>query len=178
MWATKPPPPEVKLWDTTTGKEVGTIAAPEGTTPFRRPGQIMGAFAAPVFSPDSRWLATCLHTGRIYLYDVAGRKLAWSQDIKNGYLRMARFSPDGRWLAAVGQDTPEDLKPREEVSPFDLPQPRIFLFDMKAGGQPEEIVAPHGQIVWFSFSPDSKTIALGSTGCVCLFDVSRPVTRK
>ena len=177
-WATKPPPSEVKLWDTATGKEVGNIVAPEGTTPFRRPGQIMGAFATAVFSPDSRWLAACLHTGRIYLYDVAGRKLAWSQNVKNGYLRWARFSPDGRWLAAVGQDMPEDLTRREEVSPFDLPQPRIFLFDMKKGGQPEEIVAPHGQIVLFDFSPDSKTIALSGTGCVWLFDVSRPVTRK
>ena len=104
--------------------------------------------------------------------------MAWSQDVKNGFLRMAKFSPDGRWLAAIGQDTPDDLKPREEVSPFDLPQPRIFLFDMKTGGPPEEIVAPHGQIVGFDFSPDSKTIALGGTGCVWLFDVSRPVTRK
>lgn len=176
--AAKPPPSEVKLWDTATGKEVGAIVAPEGTTPFRRPGVIMGAFASAGFSPDSRWLAACLHTGRIYLYDVAGRKLAWSQDVKNGYLRMAKFSPDGRWLAALGQDTPEDLKSREEVSPFDLPQPRIFLLDMKNGGPPEEIVAPHGQITLFDFSPDSKTIALGGTGCVWLFDVSRPGTRK
>jgi WD40 repeat protein len=174
----KPPPSEVKLWDVATGKEVGAIAAPEGTTPFRRPGQVMGAFAPVAFSPDGRWLAACLHTGRVYLYDVAGRKLAWSQDVKNGYLRIPKFSPDGRWLAAIGQDTPEDLKPREEVSPFDLPQPRIFLFDMKTGGKPEEIVAPHGQIVWFDFSPDSKTIALTGTGCVWLFDVSRPMTRK
>lgn len=178
LYSTKPPPSEVKLWDVTTGKEVGAIAAPEGTTPFRRPGIINGAFDAPVFSPDGRWLATCLRTGRIYLYDVAGRKLAWSQDVKNGYLRGVRFSPDGRWLAVVGQDTPEDLKPREEVSPFDLPQPRIFLFDMKTGGPPEEIVAPHGQILWFDFSPDSKTIALSGTGCVWLFDVSQPGTRK
>jgi len=176
--ATKPPPPQVKLWDTATGKEVGSIAAPEGTTDFRRPGFILGAFASAAFSPDGRWLAACLHTGRIYLYDVAGRTLVWSQNVKNGYLRGARFSPDGRWLAAIGQDMPEDLKPREEVSPFDLPQPRIFLFDMKAGGQPEEIVAPHGQIVWFDFSPDSKTIALSGTGCVWLFDVSRPVNHK
>ncbi len=176
--AAKPPPPEVKLWDVATGKEVGAIVAPEGTTAFRRPGQILGAFAAPVFSPDGRWLATCLRTGRIYLYDVAGRKLAWSQDVKNGYLRGVRFSPDGRWLVALGQDTPEDLKATEEVSPFDLPQPRIFLFDMKKGGKPEEIVAPHGQIIWFDFSPDSKTIALSGTGCVWLFDVSRPATRK
>ncbi len=165
--ATKPLPSEVKLWDLATGKEVGAIVAPQGATPFRRRGGgIYGPYAEAVFSLDGRWLATCLHTGRIYLYDVSGRKLAWSQEVKNGYLRMVRFSPDGRWLAVLGQDIPEDLKPREEVSPFDLPQPRIFLFDMKTGGQPEEIVAPHGQIVGFDFSPDNKTIALSGTGCV------------
>jgi WD40 repeat protein len=173
-------PPEVKLWEVATGKEIGSFAAPKGTTTFRRPGSIMWAFTAPAFSPDGRWLAACLHTGRVYLYDVAGRKLAWTQDVKNGWLRQLGFSPDGRWLAVAGQDSPEDLKPREEVSPFDLPQPRIFLFDMKAGGQSEEIVVPHGQIGLLApaFSPDGKTIALGGTGCVWLFDVSRPETRK
>jgi WD40 repeat protein len=170
-------PPEVKLWDVDSGKEVGSFAAPMGTTLFKRPS-LKGTFGSPAFSPDGRWLAAFLLTGRVYLYDVAGRKLAWSQDVKNGWLRQAAFSPDGRWLAVTGQDSPEDLKPREEVSPLDLPQPRIFLFDMKAGGQPEEIVAPHGQIFLFAFSPDSKTIALSGTGCVWLFDVSRPVTHK
>ena len=179
LWATKPPPSEVKLWDTATGKEVGSIVAPEGTTPFRRPGGgINGAFATADLSPDGRWLAACLHSGRIYLYDVAGRKVAWSQNVKNGFLRMAKFSPDGRWLAVLGQDMPEDLSHREKVSPLDLPQPRIFLFDMRKGGKPEEIVAPHGRIVLFDFSPDGKTIALSGTGCVWLFDVSRPATRK
>src|SRR5262249_33249714 len=107
-------PPEVKLWDVATGKEIGSFAAPKGTTPFRRPGFITGAFVAPAFSPDGRWLASGLHTGRVYLYDVAGRKLAWTQDVKNGWLRELAFSPDGRWLAVAAQDSPEDLKPREE----------------------------------------------------------------
>lgn len=167
-------PPEVKLWDTTNGKEVASFAAPMGTTTFQRPGMRMPAFGQPAFSPDGRWLAAYLHTGRVYLYDVAARKMAWSQDVKNGYLRELAFSPDGRWLAVAGQDSPEDLQPREEISPFDLPQPRIFLFDMKAGGQAEEIVAPHGLIGRLAFSPDSKTLALSGTGGVRLFDVSRP----
>src|SRR5262249_11800526 len=58
-------PPEVKLWDVATGKEIGSFAAPKGTTPFRRPGFITGAFVAPAFSPDGRWLASGLHTGRV-----------------------------------------------------------------------------------------------------------------
>lgn len=169
---------EVKLWETASGKEVGSFAAPKGTLPFQRPGMRSGAFGAPKFSPDGRWLAAYLITGRVYLYDVAERKVSWFRDVKYNYLRELTFSPDGRWLAVAAQDSPEDLKPREEVSPFDLPQPRIFLFDMTQGGKMEEIVAPHGQVGRMAFSPDSKTIALSGTGCVWLFDVSRPITRK
>lgn len=173
-------PPEVVLWDVATDKEIASFAAPKGATSVRRPGlnSIMPALSVPAVSPDGRWLATCLHTGRVYLYDIAGRKMAWTRDVKNDWLQAPKFSPDGRWLAVVGQDSPEDLKPREEISPFDLPQPRIFLFDLKAAGQAEEIVAPHGQIGQLAFSPDSKTIALSGTGCVWLFDVSRPAIRK
>lgn len=104
--------------------------------------------------------------------------MAWTRDVKNGWLRELAFSPDGRWLAVSGQDSPEDLKPREEISPLDLPQPRIFLFDVKAGSQPEEIVVPHGSVGRLAFSPDSKTLALSGIGCVWLFDVSQPVSRK
>ena len=41
-------------------------------------------------------------------------------------------------------------------------------------------MVPHERIGLLApaFSPDSKTIALGGTGCVWLFDVSQPVTRK
>jgi glucose/arabinose dehydrogenase len=103
--------------------------------------------------------------------------------VKSGWLRQLAFSPDGRWLAVVGQDEPEDRKRREELSPFDVEQPRIFLFDLAAGGTPEVVVAPHGFIGHhftggFAFGPDGKTLALGGSGCVWLFDVSRPTARK
>jgi WD40 repeat protein len=171
-------PPELKLWDVDSAKVVASFAAPVGTTPFIRPGSIAPAFGESAFSADGRWLAVFLRKGQVFLYDVARRKLVWSQKVACENLRQLAFSPDGQWLAVSGQDTPVDRQPREEINPYDMPQPRIFLFDRKANRGPEEVVAPHGFVGFFAFSPDSKTLALGSSGCVLLFAVSRPTSPR
>jgi hypothetical protein len=80
------------------------------------------------------------------------------------------FSPDGRHLAVPGLEFPADLKDEREPNPLDLPQPRIFLFDLASGTAPEVLIVPHGYIGDLAFSPDSKTIALGGLGCVWLLE--------
>lgn len=67
------PPPEVKLWEVATGKEVGSFAAPEKALNF----------AQLAFSPDGRRLAASAweEEGKVVLYDVPARKRVWVRDL-------------------------------------------------------------------------------------------------
>jgi WD40 repeat protein len=155
--------PEVKVWEVASGKEVVTFAGPEKATGFHH----------LAFSPDGRRLAAVTYeAGQVVLYDVPGRKLVRVEDLgKNAMLRRPAFSPDGKWLAVPGQPLPEGARRVADESPLNLPQPRVFLFDLAAGGEPEVVVAPHGLAGRAAFSPDGRALALGGTGCVWLFNL-------
>jgi WD40 repeat protein len=156
--------PEVKLWEVATGKEIGAFTAPEKALSFQQ----------LAFSPDGRRLAAATwREGKVFLYDVQSRKLVRVQDLeKNAELRDPVFSPDGRWLAVPGQQLPEGVQKVLNENPLDLPQPRVFLFDLAADGEPEVVVAPHGFVGRAAFSRDGRKLALGGYGCVWLFDVA------
>ncbi len=77
----------VKLWDTTSKREVRTLT---GHT---------GGVKAVAFRSDGQWLASGAIDGNIKLWDVAtGRELRNLGG--NGSVSTVAFSPDGRWLAA------------------------------------------------------------------------------
>jgi WD40 repeat protein len=158
-------PPEVKLWEVATGKEVCAFAAPEKALGFQR----------LAFSPDGRRLAAATQEeGKVFLDDVRARKLSWVRDLgQNALLRDPAFSADGKWLAVPGQEIPGGVKDMLEEDPFNLPQPRVFLFDLAAGGGPEVVVAPHGFVGRVAFSPDGRMLALGGYGRVWLFEVRK-----
>jgi WD40 repeat protein len=154
---------EVRLWDVATGKLNATLAAPHSGTLWYR----------LAFSPDDRVLAaTQRDTGCLYLFDVPARKLARTILLgQHAGPHEPVFSPDGQLLAIACQELPSDLKD-QEPDPADLPQPRIFLFNLASLGEPEEIVCPHGFVGDLAFGPDSKRLALGSYGCALLFDLN------
>lgn len=156
--------PEVKLWEVATGKELGAFTAPEGLY-----------FHRLAFSPDGRRLAApTLEGGTVFLYDVQDRKLLWVREFgKEVMLRDPVFSPDGKWLAVPGQPLPEGLRHILREDPLELPQPRVFLFDLAARSDPEVMVAPHGFAGRAAFSSDGRRLALGGYGCVWLFDMSK-----
>jgi RNA polymerase sigma factor (sigma-70 family) len=100
--------PQVRLWDTATGKPRTTLgqpaAAPKG-------GGIVVAETAGVvppdlvFSPDGRFLAGAGSRRQLCLWDVAAGAPAWEVEPATG-LSIVRFafSADGRTLAAVNGD--------------------------------------------------------------------------
>jgi hypothetical protein len=61
-----------------------------------------------------------------------------------------------------------------EPDPRELPQPRVYMFDLtKAAAEPEIMVCPHGNRGGLAFSPDGKMLAVGSAGATHLFDLAR-----
>ncbi len=157
-------PEEVKLWEVATGKEIGAFTASEGLY-----------FHRLAFSPDGRRVAAATpEGGKVFLYDVPARNLLWMRDLGKGVLlRDAVFSPDGKWLAVPGQPLPEGLHHVLRENPLELPQPRVYLFDLAADSKPEILVAPHGFVGRAAFSGDGRKLALGGYGCVWLFDMSK-----
>jgi WD40 repeat protein len=158
-------PPEVKLWEVATGKEIGFFTASEEASFFHQ----------LAFSSDGRRLAAATFAeGKVFLYDVPARKLMQVRDLgKNAGLCDPVFSPDGKWLAVPGQHLPEDVRHILDEDPRELPQPRVFLFDLASDGEPEVVVAPHGFVGRATFSPNGRTLALGGSGRVWLFDMSK-----
>jgi WD40 repeat protein len=158
-------PPEIRIWEVATGHEAGRLSVMDR--------------ASIAFSPDSRYLAAVgRDTGRADMFDVRRRAIARTYELKGRGLRQPIFSHDARRVAIASLEIPDDLKNEPELDPADLPQPRIFLLDLKKGAAPEVMICPHGYVGDLAFSPDGQTLALGGYGCVWLFDASTPTARS
>jgi WD40 repeat protein len=156
-------PATLQVFDLASGKEIASFPS-GGDFPF----------TAPAFSPDGRLLAAGDYSGQVTIWDVEKKALVRKHKFKGMEvgLRLA-FSPDGKRLAVpVRVKTEEDTG--RDPDPLDVPQPRVYLFDLRKGGPPEEIVCPHGWTGGLDFAADGKTLAVGGAGAVHLFDVSRP----
>jgi sugar lactone lactonase YvrE len=81
------------------------------------------------------------------------------------------FVPDGRF-AVLAQPKWDDKDRDSDVR--DLPQPRVFLFDLAApAAEPEVVICPHGYTGGLAISPDGKTLAVGGAGAVHLFSLAK-----
>jgi WD40 repeat protein len=155
-------PGTLKVFDTASGKEIAAFPS-GGDYPF----------LPPVFSPDGRLLAAGDYNEQVTVWDVGTRKVVRKQKFAGKGMGSAlAFSPDGRRLAVPARVKTEGHDGRDP-DPQDLPQPRVYLFDLSREGPAEEIVCPHGWTGGVAFSADGKTLAVGGAGAVHLFDVSQ-----
>ncbi len=137
----------IKIWNTTTGKEVKTLAAHQEVVSLS-------------FSPDGKSLASTSHSFKfpnttepaaVRLWDVA----SWEEKVKledsDGKFRRPTFSPDGKVLAAsVGWKD-------------EFPEDRVILWDTSTGKQLGTLKDEKGRnLRAMVFSPDGKTLLLGS----------------
>jgi WD40 repeat protein len=143
---------ELKLWDTTTGKEIAILGRSNSLTTL-------------AFSPDGKLLASGYSRGPVMLWDVATRKQLgsfngpvfsgshpqiahWNEADGEGFTSFVSlngpgqslaFSPDGSRLAAAGTRVVKlwDVKEAKELSSFERPRSAWTV----------------------AFSPDLKTLA-------------------
>ena len=148
-------PATIRLYDTEAGKE---LAAFETAGPY--------PFDIPSFSSGGQWLAVTDWSPRVTIWDLATRKMAQTTPLNGMQLNRLAFSPDGERLAVPAQTK---LSPAErDADPAELPQPRIYLFDLVRAGDPEVIVCPHGSCGSWHSAPTAKRLpSAAAAGFIC-----------
>ncbi len=136
----------VRIWDTTTMRQVGRLSA--------------GYATAVVFSPDGKTLAVSNISGSIYLFDMTGAEPKAGPIIPaavSGAVHAIAFSPDNKRLACGNHDHLARLYDLTKTPPTDVGTLRGHTKAVAAVG----------------FSTDGKLLATGSSdGTVRLWDVS------
>jgi WD40 repeat protein len=127
------------------------------------------------FTPDGKRCIVLDGVGNALVWDVAGRELERTLPLGGGRpsSRLA-FSPDGKTLAALWAPKRDpEFENATDPDPRDLPRPRVSLIDLSGKSPPRVLIAPHGYAGAVAFSPDGKTLAVGSAGAVHLFDLRK-----
>jgi WD40 repeat protein/CheY-like chemotaxis protein len=129
----------VKLWDVSTGRELGTVG-----------GRSKKEVQTLVFSPDGRWLATENSENTVVLWDATtGLQVrSFPSDRPKGtpgsaWVYSIAFSPDGRWLASAVDDK------------------TIRIWDVGTGEKVRDLTALRRSVMYARFSPDGRWLASG-----------------
>jgi WD40 repeat protein len=140
----------IRLWDVAAGKETRSL---DGHTRFLR---------ALAFLPDGRALISCGAAG-LHVWDAATGKERPPSRHQEPTFCLA-VSPDGKTVAAG----------TAPVGPEVLEVGRVVFWDPATDKDKATLLAAFRDVVSaLAFSPDGKLLAVGKTGKVQLWDVSR-----
>jgi WD40 repeat protein len=153
----------VRVWDVAARQELAVLKPVEADMLFQWQ-----------FSPDGRFVGAATYQGAGHVWDAATGKVVLTHRYgEKGFTRSVAVSPDGRWAAVVGTPGINAGDFGRDPNPADLPQPHVVLYDLTTGKAVETLVCPHGGPGLAAFSPDGQTLAVGGSGAVHLFDVSK-----
>jgi WD40 repeat protein len=125
------------------------------------------------FTPDGKRYVLLNVKDKAVVWNVAEQKVERSFDLPGPAWALA-LSPDGRTLAVPWRSKSEmDQDRSRNPDPQDYPQPRVTLFDLTGKAAPRTLVVRHGFTGGVAFRPDGKQFALGSSGGVHLFDLTK-----
>lgn len=148
----------IRLWDLATGKQVANL---EG-----HGGWIRGL----AFAPDGGTLASSSTDNTARIWSVADRKSLLTLSGHSDWLGNLAFAPDGKRLATASRDGTVrlwEVEAGQQVSGFNFTAPT----DPNSS-------APYW-LTGISFSPDSQTIAVGSTsGNIYMLDSANGTQRR
>jgi RNA polymerase sigma factor (sigma-70 family) len=157
--------PRVRVWNAETRKEVAAFGSKGGSM-----------LADYTLSPDGSRLAATDETGCLQVWEIATARVLREATLPEKLEgRRVQFSPDGRRLAlSVASRVQVNNYADKSPDPRDFLQPRIYLFDMtNPAAEPEILIAPPGlaggALAW---SPDGRTLAVGSAGATHLFSMA------
>jgi WD40 repeat protein len=122
----------VKLWNTTTGKEIKTLT---GHT---------NSVNAVSFSPNGKLLATAGGDNTVKLWDTTTGKAIKTLSRHTNSVTSVSFSPDGKLLVTASQDT------------------TVKLWNTTTGKEIKTLPGHTNSVNSVSFSPNSKLLATGS----------------
>jgi WD domain, G-beta repeat len=132
----------IRLWDTDSGKEVGSLEDHANKT-----------VAAISFDPTGKELATAGSGGTVVVWDVAAGKARLFLKGDGKPVNALAYSPDGKTLAAGGDGK------------------TVHLWDPATGKETATLVGHRGEVMALAYSPDGRVLAsAGEDECVRLWD--------
>jgi WD40 repeat protein len=147
-------------------------SCPAELTPVGSPMRHRAPVRAAAFSHDGRWVITASYDRTARVWDTKG--LPAAEPLRhNGGVYIASFSPNDSSIVTASFDHTARIWPWQQI-----PQLRPMPHCPSNGG------TGYGTLLWAAFGRDSRTVAMGFVGGVCLWDAgaekgaSVPVTLR